>query len=109
MTVSPDHLNSLVNWSEGQISPEIFIDPDIYRVEMEKVFGRTWLFLAHDSMIPKPHDFFATYMGWESSPAPSRWTVRHGRVPGARCRFSATIPVFPMRGRVPGSTCGRCG
>jgi len=41
-------------------------------------------------------------------PAPSRWTVQ-GRAPGARCRFSETIPVYPMRGRAPGSTCGRCG
>jgi 3-phenylpropionate/trans-cinnamate dioxygenase alpha subunit len=63
MTVDPDHLNSLVNWSEGQISPEIFVDPTIYKLEMERVFGRSWLFLAHDSMIPNPHDFFATYMG----------------------------------------------
>jgi 3-phenylpropionate/trans-cinnamate dioxygenase subunit alpha len=63
MSVDPDHLHSLVNWEQGRISPQIFIDRDIYQLEMERIFGRTWLFLAHDSMIPNPHDFFATYMG----------------------------------------------
>ncbi len=63
MSVHPDRLRSLVNWAEGRISPEIFVDEDIYRLELERVFGRSWLFLAHDSMIPRPHDFFATYMG----------------------------------------------
>jgi 3-phenylpropionate/trans-cinnamate dioxygenase subunit alpha len=63
MSIDADHLRSLVNWRDGKISPEIFIDQEIYRAELDKVFGRCWLFLAHDSMIPKPHDFFATYMG----------------------------------------------
>jgi 3-phenylpropionate/trans-cinnamate dioxygenase alpha subunit len=60
---SADYLKSLVDLDSGKISPEIFINEDIYRLELEKVFGRSWLFLAHDSMIPRANDFFATYMG----------------------------------------------
>jgi 3-phenylpropionate/trans-cinnamate dioxygenase alpha subunit len=63
MTMDHDYLNSLVNWADGRISSEIFVNDDIYRMELERVFGRSWLFLAHDSMIPNPNDFFATYMG----------------------------------------------
>ncbi len=63
MTIDADHLRSLVNWEEGKIGPEIFVSDEIYRLEQERIFGRSWLFLAHDSMIPKAHDFFATYMG----------------------------------------------
>lgn len=63
MTVDPERLQELVDWRSGRIGPDIFIDEDIYRLELEKVFGRTWLFLAHDSMIPNAHDFFSTYMG----------------------------------------------
>ncbi|MBT2268965.1 aromatic ring-hydroxylating oxygenase subunit alpha [Rhodococcus erythropolis] len=63
MTVDNDYLNSLVDWADGHISPEIFVDEEIYRAELEKLFGRSWLFLAHDSMIPNANDFFSTYMG----------------------------------------------
>jgi 3-phenylpropionate/trans-cinnamate dioxygenase subunit alpha len=56
-------ITSAVDWERGEISAQIFVDPEIYQAELERVFGRAWLFLAHDSMIPKPNDFFSTYMG----------------------------------------------
>src|SRR5262245_22925247 len=63
MAVDTNELTRLVDWKNGLINPRIFIDEDIYRLELEKIFGRTWLFLAHDSMIAKPGDFISTYMG----------------------------------------------
>ncbi|MGV8873529.1 MAG: aromatic ring-hydroxylating dioxygenase subunit alpha [Rhodococcus sp. (in: high G+C Gram-positive bacteria)] len=56
-------LSSLVDAERGYINPEIYTSEDIYQLELEKVFGRCWLFLAHDSQIPKPGDFIQTYMG----------------------------------------------
>jgi 3-phenylpropionate/trans-cinnamate dioxygenase subunit alpha len=58
-----DRLRGLVDWESGVVSPEIFIDEEVYRAELDRLFSRTWLFLAHDSMIPNPGDFFSTYMG----------------------------------------------
>lgn len=56
-------LSTLINAEKGYINPEIYTSEEIYQLELEKVFGRCWLFLAHDSMIPKPGDFVQTYMG----------------------------------------------
>ncbi|MCW2894161.1 MAG: 3-phenylpropionate/trans-cinnamate dioxygenase subunit alpha, partial [Trebonia sp.] len=63
MSSDADALSAQVQWEKGLISPEIFIDEGIYRRELKMLFGRAWLFLAHDSMIPKPGDFVSTYMG----------------------------------------------
>jgi 3-phenylpropionate/trans-cinnamate dioxygenase alpha subunit len=63
MSSDADALSAKVQWEKGLISPEIFIDEEIYRQELKMLFGRAWLFLAHDSMIPKPGDFINTYMG----------------------------------------------
>ncbi|KIQ18468.1 3-phenylpropionate dioxygenase [Rhodococcus sp. MEB064] len=47
----------------GMIDPRVYSDPDIYQRELEQVFGRSWLFLAHDSQLPKRGSFLQTYMG----------------------------------------------
>ncbi|MFP3459953.1 aromatic ring-hydroxylating dioxygenase subunit alpha [Arthrobacter globiformis] len=55
--------SDLVDPDEGQISALIYADEDIYDQEMRSIFGTSWLFLAHESMIPKKGDYLTTTMG----------------------------------------------
>jgi nitrite reductase/ring-hydroxylating ferredoxin subunit len=48
---------------EGVIPTWIAVDPDVYRLEQERVFQTTWLFVAHDSELPAPGSFVTRDMG----------------------------------------------
>ncbi len=47
----------------GRVHRTMYTDPDIFELEMRKVFGGTWMFLGHDTEIPEPHDFVTKRMG----------------------------------------------
>jgi phenylpropionate dioxygenase-like ring-hydroxylating dioxygenase large terminal subunit len=55
--------SKLVDLDRGLVSREIFFDRDIYRQELERIFARVWLYLAHESQLPKAGDFVTNYMG----------------------------------------------
>ncbi len=48
---------------KGLLDRSIFVDEAIYQQELEQIFGRCWLFVGHESQVPKPNDFVAAYMG----------------------------------------------
>jgi len=58
-------VSSLIDTEQGYISRRIFSDSDIYELEMERVFRRTWLFLGHESEIPNPGDHVTRSMAGE--------------------------------------------
>jgi len=58
--------NGLVDLEAGQVRREIFVNKEIYREELERLFARAWLFVGHESQIPNLGDFFVSSMGEES-------------------------------------------
>ena len=63
--VSVDRKYQVIDMQTGQLDRRIFVDPDVYAEEQEKVFGRAWLMIGHESLVPKTNDYFHTYMGEE--------------------------------------------
>ncbi|MCH6545699.1 MAG: aromatic ring-hydroxylating dioxygenase subunit alpha, partial [Deltaproteobacteria bacterium] len=56
-------LDDLIKPAEGLVSSRIFTDPEIYRLELERLFARTWLYVAHESEIPQAGNFVTRQMG----------------------------------------------
>jgi 3-phenylpropionate/trans-cinnamate dioxygenase alpha subunit len=54
---------ALFDFDTGRQSRMIYSDDAVYRAEMERIFGRCWLFLAHESQLRQPNDFIRTFMG----------------------------------------------
>lgn len=89
--------------SQGLLDPGVF-SPEAYALELDRVFGRCWLFLGHDSMVPKPHDFFTHFMG-ESNVIVQRDAKGKIRVFLNKCRHRANIVCPFDRGTARSFTC----
>ncbi len=55
-------LDSLMDFERGRLSRRVYWDSLIYQHELEKIFARSWLFLGHDSQLPKSGDYLTTSM-----------------------------------------------
>ncbi len=46
-----------------RVARDIFTDREIFELEMKHIFEGNWIYLAHESQVPNPNDFFTTWMG----------------------------------------------
>lgn len=44
----------------------VYTDPAIFALEQERIFGRAWLYLAHDSELKAPGDYVVRHMGTQA-------------------------------------------
>lgn len=56
-------LDDLIDVDRHEVSLRLMNDPEIHRLEMERIFARTWLLLGHESEIPRAGDFIVRDMG----------------------------------------------
>jgi phenylpropionate dioxygenase-like ring-hydroxylating dioxygenase large terminal subunit len=55
--------SELVDERDHTVSTRVFADPEIYRLELERLFSRAWIPLAHVSEIPNPGDYVSRSIG----------------------------------------------
>ena len=48
---------------DAQVDKRVYTDQEIFDLEMERVFGRTWVYLAHESQVPSPGSYVTTDIG----------------------------------------------
>ncbi|MEU9454536.1 aromatic ring-hydroxylating dioxygenase subunit alpha [Streptomyces sp. NPDC048277] len=60
MTTTPE-ISSLVQ--TDRVAGSLYTDPALFESEMDRIFHRTWVWVAHESEIPKAGDFRTTWVG----------------------------------------------
>lgn len=58
---NPDAVRALVR--EAEVHRDVYINPEIFELEMEHLFANTWVHVGHASQVPNPGDFITTTIG----------------------------------------------
>src|SRR5699024_11317861 len=56
-----DNYSDLV--AKDRVAGQLYTDPEIFQEEMEKIFYKTWVWVAHESEIPDSGSFKTTHVG----------------------------------------------
>jgi len=51
----PDALRSLVR--EDAVHRDVYVSGEVFELEMERLWSRTWVYVGHDSQVPKAGDY----------------------------------------------------
>ena len=68
-------IDDLVRIKAREVSAQVVSDPAVFALEMERIFDRLWVFVAHESEIPNKGDFVVRYMGLDSVIVPATSTA----------------------------------
>lgn len=60
---SRDAIESYYDAQNGHLDRSIFVDEELYDLEMKQIFARAWNFMVHESQIPEVGDYFINYIG----------------------------------------------
>ena len=48
---------------ETEVHRDLYLDQELFELEMEHLFANTWIYVGHDSQVPKLGDYYATTIG----------------------------------------------
>jgi len=46
-----------------RVRKEVYADPDIFQLEMERIHERVWIYCGHESQVKKPGDYYTVQIG----------------------------------------------
>jgi benzoate/toluate 1,2-dioxygenase subunit alpha len=80
------------------IHRDLYLDPDVFALEMQRLWRNAWIYAAHESQVPSNGDFYTTQLGTVPVIV-LRGTDGQVRVLPNRCSHKGTRLVSALRGR----------
>ncbi|CAM5365110.1 aromatic ring-hydroxylating dioxygenase subunit alpha [Eoetvoesiella caeni] len=48
---------------EDSVHKSVYTDPDLFQLEMDRIYGHAWIYVGHESQVPEVGDYYATRIG----------------------------------------------
>jgi benzoate/toluate 1,2-dioxygenase alpha subunit len=94
---NPAALRALVR--EDAVHRDLYLDPEIFALEMEELWAKTWIYVGHVSQVPNSGDYYTCTIGAEPV-VMVRHTDASVRVLRNRCAHKGTKLVASSSGNV---------
>jgi phenylpropionate dioxygenase-like ring-hydroxylating dioxygenase large terminal subunit len=88
----------------GRVHRKLYTDPGIFELEMDRIFGRAWVYVGHESQVKKPGDYFSTHIG-RRPVVMVRDERGQLRVIHNQCAHRGALVVAAAHGNAPEFTC----
>lgn len=82
---------------------DLYVNPELFELEMERLWRNTWVYVGHDSQVPNAGDFYTTLVGREPV-IMLRGADGAVRVLPNRCAHKGTKLVSAVQGHCAGGT-----
>src|SRR5271154_1689316 len=56
-------LSSLIDFDKREVKLRVLSDPEIHKMELQRVFARSWVIVGHVTEIPAAGDYVKLYIG----------------------------------------------
>ncbi|MBW4050998.1 MAG: Rieske 2Fe-2S domain-containing protein [Proteobacteria bacterium] len=60
---NPQAIRALVR--PGSVHRDLYLDPELFELELERLWRNTWVYIGHDSQVPNAGDYYTTQIGRE--------------------------------------------
>ena len=60
------HVGELIDVDKREVAMRVYSDPEIYQLELDRIFNHSWLKVGHASEVPNPGDYILSFMGEDS-------------------------------------------
>ena len=91
-------------FAPGRVHRQLYTDPAIFELEMERIFGAAWIYVGHESQVKNPGDYFATQIG-RKPVVMVRDDDGALRVIHNQCAHRGAMVVATEKGNAPEFTC----
>lgn len=61
MALTTESIAALVR--DDSVHKSVYTDPEIFKLEMKRIYGRAWIYVGHESQVPKTGEYHTTRVG----------------------------------------------